>query len=508
VPLLEKKYLLGIDIGTYESKGVICDAEGKVLSVQVSPHLLKIPKPGWAEHDPLADWWADFTSITGRLFQSTGIHPQEIAAVGCSAIATGLVPVDGHCHPLRNAILYGIDSRSVPQIEELNRNIGVNRIKEVCVNSLSVDSIGPKILWIKQNEPEIYKKTAHFTMTQGFLVAKLTGEYVLDRYSACGAAPMYNRQTKTWDNELTAFITEKERLPRIVDSTEIVGYVTAQAAKETGLAEGTPVVGGSTDASAEAVSVGVIEPDDFMIMYGSTVYMIKVTTEHRPYANMWSSNYVFPDLNAVGGGMATTGSLTRWIRDNFAKELIEREKMGGPNAYDTLFAEIDPISPGSDGVIVLPYFSGERIPINDPKAKGVIFGLNLTHTRGHIFKAALEGVGYGIAQSLDYIRSLGFTVDRITAGGGGVKNPGWMQIISDITGCVQSVPQVTVGAAYGDAILAGLGTGLIMSRHEVKGWIKEKYATVPNPQKTEIYREYREKYAQIYENTKGIMHSY
>ena len=505
---MEKKYLLGVDIGTYESKGVICDAEGNVLGVQVSPHLLKIPKPGLAEHDPIADWWTDFCSITKRLIQSTGIHPGEIAAVGCSAIATGLVPVDDQGNPLRNAILYGIDSRSVPQIEELNRTIGVDRIREVCVNSLTLDSIGPKILWIKQNEPEIYERTARFAMTQGFLVAKLTGEYVLDRYSACGAAPMYNLKTNSWDDELTSYVTEKERLPRIVDSAEIVGHVTAQAAKETGLAEGTPVVGGSTDAAAEAVGAGVIEPDDFLIMYGSTVYMIKVTAEHRPNPGMWSADYVFPDLKAVVGGMATTGSLTRWIRDNFAKELVEREKAGGPNAYDALFAEIDAISPGSDGVIVLPYFSGERMPINDPKAKGVIFGLNLTHTRAHIMRAALEGIGYGIAQCLDYIRSLGLTVDRIIASGGGVKNPGWMQIISDITGCVQSVPQVNVGAAYGDAIFAGLGSGLIKSRHEVKGWIKEKYSTVPDPRKTEIYREFREKYAQIYENTKGIMHSW
>lgn len=504
---MQKKYLLGVDIGTYESKGVIWDAEGKVLNIQVSLHLLKIPKPGWAEHDPIEDWWMDFCSITRRLIKQTGIDPHEIAAVGCSSIAAALVPVDERCNPLRNAILYGIDTRSAPQIEELNRTIGVNRIKEVCVNQLSVDSIGPKILWIKQNEPEIYERTAHFTMTQGFLLAKLTDQYVLDKYSACGAAPMYNHHTKTWDNDLTKFVTEKERLPRIVDSTEIVGFVTAKAAKETGLAEGTPVVGGSTDASAEAVSVGILEPNDFMIMYGSTVYMIKVTTELRPNEIMWSADYVFPDLKAIVGGMATTGSLTRWIRDNFAKELVEREKSGGPNAYDTLFAEIGHISPGSDGVIVLPYFSGERIPLNDPKAKGVIFGLNLTHTRAHIFKAALEGVGYGIAQCLDYIRSLGFTADRITAVGGGTKNPDWMQIISDITGCVQSVPEVTVGAAYGDAIFAGLGVGLIKSRQEVKGWMKEKYTTIPDRKKTEVYRGYKEKYALIYQSTKGIMHS-
>lgn len=505
---MKKKYLLGVDVGTYESKGVICDADGKILNIQVSPHILKTPRPGWAEHDPIGDWWADFCSITNRLLKNTGIDPQDIAAVSCSAIATALVPVDENCNPLRNAILYGIDTRSVPQIKELNNTIGEERIEGVCVNPLTVDAAGPKILWIKQNEPEIYKKAAHFTMTQGFLVAKLTGEYVLDKYSAGGAGPMYNMHACTWDDALTSFITDKERLPRIVDSTEIVGFVTAEAAKETGLAEGTPVVGGSTDASAEAVSVGVLEPGDFMIMYGSTVYMIMVTNERPKSSKMWSATYVFPELCSVVGGMATTGSLTRWIRDNFAKDLLEREQSGGTNAYSALFKEVDGIAPGSEGVIVLPYFSGERLPINDPRAKGVIFGLNLTHTRGHIVKAALEGVGYGISQCLDMIRSMGLNIERITAVGGGTKSPVWMQIISDITGCAQFIPEVTVGAAYGDAIFAGLGAGLIKSRQEVKGWIKEKYRTIPDSRKLEIYRGYKDKYSMIYDRTKDIMHSF
>jgi len=206
--------------------------------------------------------------------------------------------------------------------------------------------------------------------------------------------------------------------------------------------------------------------------------------------------------------MATTGSLTRWVRDNFAKELVEKEQSCGSNAYTALFAEIENIDPGSDGVIVLPYFSGERLPINDPGAKGIIFGLNLTHTRGHIFKAVLEGVGYGIDQCLELFRKAGDPINQITAVGGGTKSLGWMQIISDITGCVQSIPETTVGAAYGDAIFAGLGAGLIKSRKDIKEWIKERYVTVPDVRKYEIYRGYKERYAQIYSSTKDIMHSY
>ena len=204
--------------------------------------------------------------------------------------------------------------------------------------------------------------------------------------------------------------------------------------------------------------------------------------------------------------MATTGSLTRWIRDNFAKDLLKREENGEGNAYTALFSEAENIPAGSNGIIVLPYFSGERMPIQDPLAKGVFFGLNLSHTRGHVVKAALEGIGYGICQNLDMIRKAGVELNNIMAVGGGTKSRLWVQTVSDICGIRQTVPKVTIGASYGDAILAGLGVGIIKSPKDVKKWIEVDYVTEPNSDHREVYEKYKKYYAQLYQSTKNIMH--
>lgn len=504
---MEKKYLLGVDIGTYESKGVLCDSGGNILDTQVSKHLLKVPKPGWAEHDPLGDWWNDFCSIVNRLLANTKIDPHQIAGIGCSAIAAAVTPVDKDYKPLRNAILYGIDTRCVYEVGELTNLIGQERIVRECGRTLSVESNGPKIQWIKNNEPEVFKSANKFTFTAGFINAKLTGRNVIDTYSVQGCTPMFNKNTRSWDDDLCKYVVPREMLPDIVLATDIIGCVTEKAARETGLAAGTPVIGGTTDAAAEAVSVGVVEPGDLMIMFGSTIFIIQLSDKQPEFNKLWGSNFIFPELYSVLSGMATTGSLTRWFRDNFARDLTEREERDGINSYDELFSEVKNIRPGSDGLIVLPYFAGERMPIMDHKAKGVIFGLNLTHRRGHVFKASLEGIGYGLCQNLDLLREAGFGANNAVAVGGGTKSPEWMQIMSDICGCSMTIPEITVGAAFGDAILAGLGVGLIESRNEVKKWIKEKYRTVPNMENHQIYNEYRKMYSELYQSTKDIMHS-
>ncbi len=503
---MNKKYLLGFDCGTYESKGVICDYNGQIRATAVSKHVLKVPKPGYAEHDPINDWWYDFKKIVAELLEKSSISADEIASIGISTIMAAITPVDENCNPLRNAILYGIDTRCVKQAEELNEQIGIDKMMKISGAVCSVEAYGAKIKWIKDNEPEIFKKAKKFTIASGFLTAKLTGRYCVDKYSAMSAQPMLDYRTMTWSDELCEYVCPKEMLPEIVDTTDVIGAVTKEASEETGLAEGTPVIAGTTDAAAEAVSVGVVEPGDTMLMYGSTWFMEHLTDTFRTDTGLWSGVYVLKDLYTITSGMATTGSLTRWIRDNFAKELIEQEKKGGKNAYTELFKEAENIPAGSDGIIVLPYFSGERMPIQDPDAKGMFFGLNISHTRGHIMKAVLEGVGYGICQSLDMIRKSGLQLNNVMAVGGGTKSKLWIQTVSDICGVTQKVPKVTVGASYGDAMLAGLGVGIIKSPNDIKKWIKVDYTTEPNPDNRNIYDKYKKYYKELYSLTKHIMH--
>ena len=329
----------------------------------------------------------------------------------------------------------------------------------------------------------------------------------MDRYSVMRAQPMLNVSNFTWDDEMCSHVCPKEMLPSIVRTTDVVGTVTRRAAEETGLAEGTPVIAGTTDAAAEAVSVGVVQPGDMMLMYGSTIFMIRLLDRLHNIGSPWRCVYVLDDVYTQTGGMATAGSLTRWMRDNFAKELIEEEETGGRNAYDALFAEADAIPVGSNGLIVLPYFLGERMPISDHRAKGLFFGLHLSHTRGHIVKAVLEGIGYGIDQMWDGLRRANISIETVTAVGGGTKTPLWIQTVSDITGVAQVVPEVTVGASYGDALLAGLGIGAIASPVQIKELVRIKYATEPNMANHRAYQPYKEYYAELYMRNKDIMHA-
>lgn len=503
---MKQTYLFGFDVGTYESKGVLCDLQGRVIAMAAEPHRLRSPAPGFAEHDPMEDWWGDLKKVTRALLEQSGISAGQIAAIGISTIMAAITPVDEDCVPLRNAILYGIDTRCVPQAEALNRALGPEGIRRAG-GALGVEHFGPKILWIKENEPEVYNRARYFTIASGFLTARLTGAYYVDKYSARSACPMLDPATMTWNEETCLLVCPREKLPAIAESTySVIGRVTAAAAAETGLAEGTPVICGTTDAGAEAVSVGVTEPGDTMLMYGSTVFFSSVTDVLKEDTGWWSGHYTLDGLYSYTGGMATTGSLTRWILDNMAPDLVEKQAKKGRNAYTALFAEAEGIPLGSDGLVCLPYFLGERMPFQDPAARGVFFGLTLRHRRGHLIHAALEGIGCGIDQNLALMREAGLPIQTVTAVGGGTKSPLWMQIVSDICGIRQIIPEVTVGASYGDALMAGLGIGAISSPVEIKKMVKVKYITEPDMDRHARYGPYKEIYRTLYQRNQDLMH--
>lgn len=502
-----KGYLLGVDVGTYESKGVITTPQGEVVSTQTRPHELLIPRPGWAEHDAETVWWGDFVSITRDLLDDAGVPPQEIRAVGCSAIGPGLLPVDRACTPLRaGGILYGIDTRATAEIADLEARHGTEAIFEHTGNALSSQAVGPKILWLKRNEPEIYRKTYRFVTATTFLVARLTGKYAIDHLTGSTWVPLYDIAAQAWSERFCRDIVEPERLPELAWASEIAGTVTPWAAQQTGLARGTPVIVGTCDAPAEAVSVGVTSPGQMMLMYGSTVFLIQVVDKPLADARLWAAPYLFPGTWCMEAGMATSGALTRWFRDHLAPDLVAAEQAGGANAYGRLTRQAAGIPPGSDGLVVLPYFSGERTPINDPKAKGVIFGLTLAHSRAHVFKAVLEGIGYGVRHHFDVLESIGVHPQQVIAVGGGTKSPVWLQVVSDVTGKPQQVPAVTLGASYGDAFLAGLGANLFDSYQDINTWLHDHRTVEPNPENVARYEEYVPIYLELYRRTKDLMH--
>lgn len=502
-----EKYLIGVDVGTYETKGVLTNLKGEVINSQVQPHKMVIPQQGWAEHDAEDVWWGDFVKVTKRLLESSGVPPQDILAVGCSAIGICVLPVDKEGNPLRQGgILYGVDTRATKEIAYLEQEIGADRIFEKAGMVLSSQAAAPKILWLKRNEPEVYRKAHKFLTASSFIVGRLTGNFVIDHLTGSFTTPLYDFKERRWTDELTKEIVELDRLPELHWASEIAGTVTAKAAQQTGLLEGTPVTVGTADAAAESVSVGVTNPGQMMLMYGSTVFIIEVLDKPIADERMWANPYLFEGTSALLAGMATSGSLTRWFRDQLTRDLVAAEENGGPNAYGAITKEASSIPAGSEGLICLPFFSGERTPINDPKARGVYFGLTLSHTRAHMFKATLEGIGYGVRHHLDIMRDMGAFPQEVIAVGGGTKSPLWLQTVSDIGQISQKVPAVTLGASYGDAFLAGMGAGVFTDPTEINQWLKDSRMVDPDPSVANRYDKYMDLYLELYQQNKELMH--
>lgn len=493
--------LLGVDIGTYSSKGVLTTSRGEVLARHTVEHGLDIPRPGWAEHDADAVWWGEFVTVVRALLTVSGRRGVDVGGVAVSAIGPALLPVDVRGRPLRRAILYGIDTRAADEIVALNERYGADIMYERGGSHLSSQAAGPKIMWLRRHEPEIFAGAAAFHSASGYIVLRLTGEHVMDAYTASLFNPLFDIRNGIWTGEFAHEIVDLARLPRVAAATELAGRVTAAAAAETGLALGTPVTVGTVDAVAEAVSVGAIHPGDLMAMYGSSAFFILATDRPTSDPALWAVRHAFPGLHGVAAGMATTGSLTRWFRDNFARELPLAD------AYGILSREAAAVPPGSMGLAVLPYFSGERTPINDPDARGVLCGLTLAHDRRHVYRAILEGAAYGMAHNLQVMRDVGGVPQRILAVGGGAKNALWLQIVSDVSNLPQQLPAETIGASYGDAFLAGYATGLIPSPDVLDSeWVHIAKTIKPSADRHALYQEYFSIYRRLYEDTLTDQH--
>ena len=488
---------LGVDVGTYETKGVLTDGSGAILATAAHAHKMIVPRAGWAEHRTEQDWWAGFVSVTRAVLADADAAAGEVEAVACSAIGPCMVPVDAGGRALTNAVLYGVDTRASAEVEELTRQIGEGALLQRCGNGLTSQSVGPKILWLARNRPEVFAAADGIGTSTTWLVERLTGVRVIDHYSAAGFTPLYDVGTQDWAEDLAEGIVETGRLPRLTWSGEVAGQVTEAAAAETGLAAGTPVTAGTIDAAAEALSVGVRHPGDMMVMYGSTIFVIALAEAAVRDRRLWSAPWLFPGEHAAMAGQATSGTLTHWFRENFARELPVED------AFARLAEEAAATPRGAEGLICLPYFSGERTPIHDPAARGAFFGLNLTHQRGHMVRALLEGIAFGTNHIVETFADAGEPPKRILAVGGGTKNRLWLQATSDISGLEQILPRTTLGASYGDAFLAALATGAVR-RDDIAAWNAEAGRVTAAP--AEVYRRQYRLWRRLYEQTRDIAH--
>ena len=498
--------LIGIDIGSYESKGVLTSTDGVVLAKAALKHELQFLKPGFVEQDVEKVWWGEFVELVRILLEQSRVRAADVVSVGVSGVYS-MVPVDAQANPLRSGgIMYGVDTRSVVEIDELVGKLGAEQIFQRTGNELSAQSMGPKILWVKKNEPEVFRKAHSFLPCANFIAARLTGGFFIDHLTAGFFGPLYEPARLAWAPDLCEGIVDPRRLPEPRWATELAGRVTPEAAKRSGLAEGTAVTVGTCDVAGEALSIGVTAPGDMMLMYGSTAWITLLSDAPMMDKKLFATPYIFPGTYCLHGGMATSGSLTRWFRDTIGADHVAEEKNGAEEAYSILTKAASEVAPGSDGLIVLPYFSGERSPLNDPDARGMIFGLDIGHGRGHLYRAALEGVGYSINHSLQVMANAGAQAKVMTSVGGGTKNNTWLQSVSDITKVPQRIPAMTMGASYGNCFIAGYAAGIFKHPDEISKWVAITRTVTPKPENFAVYERRMKTYLELYRRNADLMH--
>ena len=498
-------YLLGVDIGTGSSKGVLIESvSGTVLAQSTIPHGVSLPHPGWVEQDAETIWWGEFVQIVKDLLQESGVAPREILGVGVSGIGPCVLPVDEEFNPLRPAILYGIDTRATAEIEQYLQDLGEEEVFRRAGCELSASAVAPKILWLYNNEPEVYNKARWFLTCQNFIVARLTGKASIDNYTASTYSPIIDVEKRSWIDETTAGINPTAKLPQKYWTTEVVGGVTLQAAKTTGLQPGTPIIAGTIDAAAEAVSIGNYSVGDTMGMFGSSNSIIAITNAYTRSKTFWGLNWLFPDQYAVVGGMATVGSLTKWFLETVYRPAPDAPEQ---NPYAQMADLLNMSRPGANNLVALPYFEGERTPINDPIARGAFFGLTLRHTQADLYRALLEAVAFGMRHNLEKLADEDIDVKLINAVGGGAKNLGWMQLIANIADVDVRIPQGISGASYGDAILAGIGVGLYKDASQAKVWDEAALQLKPDHADVEVYDRLYSVYLDLYQQTRNLLPS-
>jgi xylulokinase len=487
---LSERLLLGIDLGTSSSKGVLCGPGGDVVVTAERPHEVSMPHPGWVEHDAEEIWWKDFTAICSELLEGAEGH---VAAVCVSGIGPCFLAAGEEGRPLRPGILYGVDTRAATEVEELSERYGNDKIVERCGNPLTSQSVGPKIAWVRRNEPGVWENIRYFFMAHTFVAYRLTGEYVLDHPAAGMCEPLYDHKERRWIEEWAEEVAPGLKMPDLRWPAEVAGAITQEAAEATGLPAGIPVATGTVDAWSEAASIGVREPGDLMVMYGTTALTMEIVSDPLPSSNLWSTAGPLAGTDVLAGGMATSGALTDWVK-----------KMTEDRSFADLTEEASGVPAGSEGLLVLPYFAGERNPISDPSARGVICGLTLRHTRGHLYRAVLEATAFGIRHLLEAVREAGGEAKRLVAVGGGTKGGLWTQIVSDVIDERQELPEQTMGAAYGDALLAGIGGSVVDPETD---WSLMAETVEPNPDNREVYDELYALYKDLYQATRETVHA-
>jgi len=491
--------LLGVDLGTTAVKALLINEAGETLASATVEYPLSTPRPLWSEQDP-ADWWRGTVEAIRRVLTKAGASGAQVRGVGLSGQMHGLTLLDRAGDVLRPAILWN-DQRTAEQCEEMMRRVGgPARMRELIANVPNPSYTAPKVLWVRENEPHIYERIAHILLPKDYIRYKLSGEFATEVGDATGMALLDVRQ-RTWSDEMLRLLDiPRAWLPLCAESHVPTAQVSQVAAQETGLAAGTPIVGGSGDQPAAAVGLGSVREGIVNVTLG-TSGVVFASIEHYPPMRDTAIEvfcHAVPETWFFMGVMLSAGGSLRWHRDVIASGHPGlASAVGGSDAYDVLLADAARIPIGTEGLVFLPYLTGERTPHRDPLARGAFVGLTLRHTQAHLARAVVEGISFGLRDSIELMRELGLHVNEVRAAGGGARSAIWRQMLADIFEADIALVNSTEGGAFGVALLAGVGIGLWRNAREACDAVIRVTARTSPSADPAVRRQYAEAYARF-----------
>jgi len=483
---------MGIDVGTSGLKALVVDENGRVIASSLVEYGMDTPKPGWAEQDP-AQWWKALLHAVQELKSKVPELADSLAGIGLTGQMHSSVFLDEKFNVLRPAILW-CDQRPAKECEEITRRIGFGRLVNLTLNRALTGFTLPKLLWLKNNEPKNFRRLKHLLVCKDYIRLKLTGELATEVSDASGTL-MFDVKKREWSWNLIELLKiDPGILPECYESPEVTGEMTKSASKHLGLPQGIPVVGGAGDQAAGAVGNGIVEPGAVLVSVGTSgvIFAVHKKPLIDKQARLHSFCHAVPGLWHSMGVMLSAGGSLRWLR-----EVLRQTKPGID--YPEMTALAEKIPAGSEGIYFLPYLTGERTPHFDPYARGVFFGLSLKHSLGHIVRAVIEGVSFGLKDSLVIMKQSNVKIEKLYLTGGGAKSPLWAQMLAEIFGRKIYRLEIDEGPAFGAALLAMVGTGRFKDvQSAVKASLKLKDCFEPTPGAIRKYQEIYETWQTIY----------
>src|SRR5271157_785130 len=502
-------YRMGIDRRTTGTRAVIVRPDGHVVGAATGDHQpMRMAKPGWAEQDP-EDWWQATLVAVRAAIEQSGVKGSDIAAVGFSGQMHGVVLLDKALAVLRPSLIW-CDQRSQAQCDWITGKVGAEQLIQYVSNPALTGFSAPKILWVRDNEPKLYERAAHFLLPKDFVRLRLTGEFATDVSDASGTL-LFDVTHRRWSGEmLSALEIDAQILPRAFESPEITGEISREVAVLTGLSARTPVVAGAGDQAASAVGNGIVLPGLTSATLGTSGVIFTYTAAPKldPRGRIHTFCHAVPGKWHVMGVTQGAGLSLRWFRDNFGYTESWYARQADVDPYELIIREAERVRPGSDGLLWLPYLMGERTPHLDSQARGMWFGLTAAHTRAHLVRSILEGVAFSLRDSLEIFRELGIPVEQIRASGGGSRSFLWREIQADIYGKVLVTLQESEGSAFGAALLAGVGAKIYSSIEDsARQAIQVRERMSPKAENVAAYERYYQVYRGLYPAVQGFSHT-